>query len=79
MYSSNRICSYNNYTCIGNQRTTMNFHMLSYLCICVKNWGTLWTYSCFAYKGMNKELKALFRGTRNTSKQGILNLFDAAT
>ena len=61
----------------------MNFHMLSHLSVCVKNWGPLWAYSCFAYEGMNKELKALFRGTRNMSKQVLNsclpNLFDAVT
>ena len=65
---------------VGNQWTMMNFHnMLSHLCMCIKDWGPLWAYSCFAYEGMNKELKALFCGTRNMSKQVMLNFFDAIT
>ena len=47
----------------------MNIHLLSHIAECVRNWGPLWAYSCFQFEGMNRELKALYHGTRNMSQQ----------
>lgn len=58
--------------CIGVTSTTMNVHLLSHLTVCVKDWGPLWAYSCFQFESMNRELKALFHGTRDMSRQGKL-------
>ena len=49
----------------------MNVYMLVHVADVVNNWGPLWAYSCFQFESMNKELKKLFRGTRNMSKQVI--------
>lgn len=57
----------------GEKWTTMNVHLLSHLVDCVKCWGPLWAYSCFAYETMNGHLKKLFHGTKNMSKQVFSN------
>lgn len=57
------------YVHAGDQQVTMNVHLLSHVTNCVRNWGPLWCYSCFQFESMNKEVKKLFRGTRNMSKQ----------
>ena len=47
----------------------MNVHILSHLIGCVKNWGPLWCYSCFAFETRNSDIKRLFHGSRDMSKQ----------
>ena len=54
---------------IGATSTTHNVHMVVHLAGCVSNWGPLWAYSCFQFERKNHELKTLFRGTRNMTKQ----------
>lgn len=54
---------------IGDNAVTMKVHLLSHLPACVKNWGPLWAYSCFAFEGHNHVLKVLFHGTRQMNKQ----------
>ena len=47
----------------------MNVHLLSHLTDCVRDWGPLWSYSCFTFESANNSLKKLFHGTKNMSKQ----------
>ena len=47
----------------------MNMHILSHLVGCVKNWGPIWCYSCFAFETRNSDIKRLFHGSRDMSKQ----------
>ena len=60
------------FTCIiGEKRTTHNVHLISHLVDCVRSWGPLWAYTCFVFETMNGQLKKLFHGTRDMSKQVI--------
>ena len=54
---------------IGEKRTTHNVHLISHLVDCVHSWGPLWAYTCFVFETMNGQLKKLFHGTRDMSKQ----------
>ena len=54
----------------GEKSTTMNIH-LSHLVDCVRNWGPLWSYSRFVYETMNGQLKKLFHGSRDMTKQAF--------
>ena len=54
---------------IGEKRTTHNVHLISHLVDCVQSWGPLWAYTCFVFETMNGQLKKLFHGTRDMSKQ----------
>ena len=47
----------------------MNVHILSHLTECVRNWGPIWCYSCFAFETRNSDIKRLFHGLRDMSKQ----------
>lgn len=51
----------------GHSKVTMSVHLLSHLTNYVKYWGPLWTFSAFAFEGMNRHLKKLFHGTRDMS------------
>ena len=57
------------YKFIGDKRTTHNVHLISHLMDCVHSWGPLWAYTCFVFETMNGQLKKLFHGTRDMSKQ----------
>ena len=46
----------------------MNIHILSHLIECMKNWGPIWCYSCFAFETRNNDIKHLFHGSRDMSK-----------
>lgn len=63
---------------VGETNTTMNVHLLGHLPECVRQWGPLWAYTCFQYENMNGHLKKLFHGTRNMSKQVIIE-YDSYT
>ena len=54
---------------IGSAMQTMNVHLLRHLVFNVRNWGPLWSYSCFGFESVNGELKKLFHGTRDMSQQ----------
>lgn len=47
----------------------MNVHLLRHIPGCVRNWGPLWAYSCFAFESMNGHLKKFFHGTKNMNTQ----------
>ena len=47
----------------------MNVHILSHLNECVRNWGPIWCYTCFAFETRNSDIKRLFHGSRDMSKQ----------
>ena len=53
----------------GERSATMNIHLLIHLTKCVENWGPLWAYSCFPFESMNYQLKKLFHGSQNMTKQ----------
>jgi len=53
---------------IGTAMQTMNVHLLRHLVFNVRNWGPLWSYSCFGFESVNDELKKLFHGTRDMSQ-----------
>ena len=54
---------------LGEKKTTHNVHLISHLVDCVHSWGPLWAYTCFVFETMNGQLKKLFHGTRDMSKQ----------
>ena len=43
----------------------MNIHLLKHH---VKNWGPLWSYSCFGFESVNRDVKKLFHGIRDMSE-----------
>ena len=47
----------------------MNIHLLKHLTVHVKNWGPLWSYSCFGFESVNGDVKKLFHGTCDMSEQ----------
>ena len=53
----------------GVKSCAMNIHLLSHLPDYVRNWGPLWSYSCFSFETMNYHLKKHFHGTKDMSKQ----------
>lgn len=55
--------------CTGDDGCTMNVHLLKHIPDCVRNWGPLWGYSCFAFESMNGYLRMQFHGTRNMNAQ----------
>ena len=54
---------------LGDSSTTMNLHMLSHLHHSVLNWGPLWAYTCFGFESMNGQLKQMFHGSQDMTKQ----------
>ena len=44
---------------IGVRALTMNIHLLKHLTFHVKNWGPLWSYSCFGFESVNGDVKKL--------------------
>lgn len=53
----------------GAHANSMNIHLLKHLTDHVKNWGPLWSYSCFGFESVNGDVKKLFHGTRDMSEQ----------
>lgn len=53
----------------GKSSCTMNVHLLSHLVDCVERLGPLWAYCAFPFEGRNGDLKKMFHGTRDMSKQ----------
>lgn len=47
----------------------MNVHLLSHLATCVYNCGPVWCNSCFGFESRNADLKRLFHGSRDMSRQ----------
>ena len=47
----------------------MNIHQLRHLVYHVRNWGPLWSFSCFGFESLNGDLIVLFHGTRDISEQ----------
>ena len=58
---------------IGIKILTMNIHQLRHLVYHVRNWGPLWSFSCFGFESLNGDLKVLFHGTRDMSEQVCSN------
>lgn len=53
----------------GEKNCTMNIHLITHVTDCVRDWGPLWAYTCFPFESANNNLKKLFHGTKNMSKQ----------
>ena len=53
----------------GDVNQKFNVHQLLHIRSSVENWGPLWTYSTFAFEGMNGRLGKLFHGTQYVQKQ----------
>ncbi len=53
---------------------TANMHLLIHLSECVRNWGPLWSYSCFGFESMNGHLRKSCHGTRNVLPQLVHNV-----
>ena len=47
----------------------LNFHNLTHLVSCVRQWGPLWAWSCFCFESFNGELKKSVHGTGNVCRQ----------
>ena len=48
---------------------TANVHSLIHLCDFVKDWGPLWTFSCFQFENLNGYIRNHCHGTRNVLPQ----------
>ena len=59
---------------IGFRGQTMNVHLLRHLVLQVRNWGPLWSYSCFPFESVNGVIRKLFHGTRDMSEQVKFNV-----
>ena len=64
-------CCINN---TGPNAATMKCHLLRHTIQCVKQWGPVWAYSCFAFEGMNHTIRKMFHGTQDASKEVSINL-----
>ena len=53
----------------GPTKCTMNVHLLQHFAYYVSRRGPIWTYSCFAFEGMNAFLKPLVHGTHHAMEQ----------
>ena len=62
-------------SCVYKYVATMNIHLLEHVPTCVKNWGPLWAYSCFAFEGMNAHLKHVSLGTRDNVMSTMYEVF----
>ena len=51
------------------RQMTMKVHMLRHIVMCVRNFGPLWVFSCFAYESSNGFLKTMVHGTRYIADQ----------
>ena len=58
-----------NFSYAREEKCSMNIHLLSHLAQCVKSWGPVWCYSCFPFESRNADLKRIFHGSRDMSKQ----------
>ena len=59
----------------GNNFCNMKLHLLCHIGTCIRNWGPLWSYSCFPFESMNHHIKRLFHGTRNMCREVCFLLF----
>ena len=55
----------------GEQYQTFNAYNILHLVFCVKNFGPLWSFSCFSYEDYNGHLRNLFHGTQHIALQVI--------
>ena len=53
----------------GVRMVTLNVHNLTHLVQCVRMWGPLWSWSCFAFESFNGDLKKSVHGTGNVCRQ----------
>ena len=53
----------------GKSVLGLNFHNLTHLVACVRQWGPLWAWSCFCFESFNGELKKSVHGTGNVCRQ----------
>ena len=60
---------YNLLYTLGEKMCTMNVHILAHLTDCVRCWGPLWAYSCFPFETRNGDIKKMFHGSRDMTKQ----------
>ena len=65
------LCQYHTQylTYAEHERCTMNIHTLSHLAACVRSWGPVWCYSCYPLESRNADIKLIFNGSRDMSKQ----------
>ncbi|XP_033122015.1 uncharacterized protein LOC117121027 [Anneissia japonica] len=53
----------------GKEYITYNMHLLTHMADSVRNWGPLWSISCFAFESMNHKLGKMISGTQHIEKQ----------
>ena len=53
----------------SGSRVSLKVHQLSHITNCVRNWGPLWTHSCFPFESINGRLKEHFHGTKKMNRQ----------
>ena len=56
-------------TFTGKEKMTMNVHLLQHLQICVRQFGPLWSFSCFAFENLNGFLSGCIHGNRYIPQQ----------
>ena len=54
---------------IGKEKMTMNVHLLQHLPLCVRQFGPLWSFSCFAFESLNGFLSGCIHGNRYIPQQ----------
>ena len=59
---------------LGKLKMTMKVHMLRHIPMCVRNFGPLWVFLCFAYESSNGFLKTMVHGTRYIADQACILL-----
>ena len=68
-------------TFTGKEKMTMNVHLLQHLPFCVRQFGPLWSFSCFAFENLNGFLSGCIHGNRYIPQQVcfiIIKKFHAA-
>ncbi|XP_021339849.1 uncharacterized protein LOC110441075, partial [Mizuhopecten yessoensis] len=53
----------------GRESQTMNVHLLKHLVFYVRQFGPLYTFSCFGFESMNCFIKNMVHGTRHVNNQ----------
>ena len=57
----------------SGSRVSLKVHQLSHITNCVRNWGPLWTHSCFPFESINGRLKEHFYGTKKNEPTGKMS------
>ena len=60
---------------LGRRWCSINIHHMKHFIFLVKEYGPLWTVSCFPYESMNSTLRKLVHGTNSVLHQVLIDFF----